>query len=136
MLSMPLRQRGEVAGAIRVYSREHRVFSREEKGFVEAVANLTGVAVESGTVEVAGLALKIHAEGVGLPTGSADLHLAGDLAGNYMTNAWKLSGLDLGLEAPGGSLPLGRLAVALKGALEADLGADRIALAGLEMTAT
>ena len=47
MVSVPLRQRGSIIGALRVYSREQRLFSADDIAFLTAVAGLAAVAVEN-----------------------------------------------------------------------------------------
>ncbi len=47
MVSVPLRQRGSIIGALRVYTREHRHFSTDDIAFLTAVAGLAAVAVEN-----------------------------------------------------------------------------------------
>jgi len=47
MLSVPLRQRGSIIGALRVYTREQRLFSADDIAFLTAVAGLIAVAVEN-----------------------------------------------------------------------------------------
>jgi len=47
MLSVPLRQRGSIIGALRVYTREQRHFSTDDVAFLTAVADLVAVAVEN-----------------------------------------------------------------------------------------
>jgi len=47
MVSVPLRQRGNIIGALRVYTNEQRHFSADDIAFLTAVADLTAVAVEN-----------------------------------------------------------------------------------------
>jgi bifunctional protein TilS/HprT len=47
MVSVPLQQRGNIFGALRVYTREQRHFSADDIAFLTAVAGLTAVAVEN-----------------------------------------------------------------------------------------
>ena len=47
VLSVPLRHRGSIIGALRVYTRKQRHFSADDIAFLRAVAGLAAVAVES-----------------------------------------------------------------------------------------
>lgn len=47
MVSVPLRQRGSIIGALRVYTREQRHFSADDIAFLTAVAGLTATSVEN-----------------------------------------------------------------------------------------
>ena len=47
MISVPLRQRDNIVGALRVYTREQRHFSADEIAFLSAVAGLMSLAIEN-----------------------------------------------------------------------------------------
>ena len=47
MISIPLRQRDSIVGALRVYTREQRRFTSDEVAFLTAVASLTSLVIEN-----------------------------------------------------------------------------------------
>jgi len=50
ILGVPIKIRGEVVGALRVYNRMKRDFTSGEEGFLNTVANLIGVVLETGRI--------------------------------------------------------------------------------------
>lgn len=51
VLSVPLAQKGEVIGALRVYAHEQREFSQQERDFLSGVAELTSIVLERAELE-------------------------------------------------------------------------------------
>ena len=60
ILSVPLTQQGETIGALNVYTRERREFSRREKDFLLVVGNLTVIATENAQLHALAENLTSH----------------------------------------------------------------------------
>lgn len=51
ILSLPLSQKGEIIGAIRAYTHDKRPFSRQDRAFLAAIADLSALVIERATLE-------------------------------------------------------------------------------------